>query len=150
MPVERTRPLCARAKTRFTSFRASRQAAMFEQYYPIFLVFLIVIVIVSVIMVLTTFVGPKKRTRAKYDVFECGSETIGSARERFSVKWYMVAIGFILFDLETVFLYPWAVLYKDFAAAGMAAYMFVAMLVFVTIVTIGLVYEWRSGGLDWD
>ena len=123
---------------------------MFEQYYPILIIFAIVAVIVSVIMTLTTFVGPKKKTAKKYDVFECGSETLGSARERFSVKWYMVAIGFILFDLETVFLYPWAVLYKDFAAAGLSLYMFSAMFVFVGIVTIGLIYEWRSGGLDWD
>lgn len=123
---------------------------MFEQYYPILIVFAIVAIIVTVIMTLTTFVGPKKRTSKKYDVFECGSETLGSARERFSVKWYMVAIGFILFDLETVFLYPWAVLYKEFAAAGLGLYMFSAMFVFVGIVTIGLVYEWRSGGLDWD
>ena len=123
---------------------------MFEQYYPILIVFGLVGVVVSAIMAITTLVGPRKKTPRKYDVFECGSETIGTARERFSVKWYMVAIGFILFDLETVFLYPWAVLYKDFANAGLVAYMFVAMLVFVGIVTIGLVYEWKAGGLDWD
>jgi NADH-quinone oxidoreductase subunit A len=123
---------------------------MFEQYYPIFLMFLVAGVVVTSITVLTTIIGPTKANRQKYLPFECGSESIGDTRTRFSVKFYVVAIIFIIFDIETVFLYPWAVLYQDFSAAGMAGLMLTEMLLFMAILGIGLAYVWRKGALEWE
>lgn len=123
---------------------------MFEQYYPILILFGLIGIIVSVIVFLSTVIGPRKETRAKYEPFEAGSKPVGDARSRFSVKFYMVAIIFIIFDIETVFLYPWAVLYADFSAAGMAGLMFVEMALFVAVLGVGLVYVWRKGALEWD
>ena len=123
---------------------------MFEQYYPILLIFALAAIVVIAITVLTTIIGPKKKTAGKYKAFECGSDSIGDTRQRFSVKFYVVAIIFILFDIETVFLYPWAVLYKDFSAMGLALLMFVEMLLFVAVLGVGLLYVWRRGALEWD
>ena len=123
---------------------------MFEQYYPILLVFLLTGAIGALLVFLSVFIGPRKKTKKKHTPFECGSDPIGDARHRFSVKFYVVAIIFILFDIETVFLYPWAVLYKEFSAAGLALMMFVEMLLFVGVLVVGLVYVWKRGALEWD
>lgn len=123
---------------------------MFEQYYPIAIIFAVVGVVVTGIMVATSLVGPKRANRSKYDAFECGSDSVGDTRSRFSIKFYVVAIIFILFDIETVFLYPWAVLYKEFTAAGFAALMFVEMLIFMAILGVGLIFVWKKGALEWE
>jgi NADH-quinone oxidoreductase subunit A len=123
---------------------------MFEQYYPIFLIFLIAGVVVTSITILTTIIGPTKVNRQKYLPFECGSDQIGDTRSRFSVKFYVIAIIFIIFDIETVFLYPWAVLYKDFSAAGLAGLMFTELALFMAVLGIGLAYVWRKGALEWE
>ncbi|PJB34705.1 MAG: NADH-quinone oxidoreductase subunit A [Deltaproteobacteria bacterium CG_4_9_14_3_um_filter_63_12] len=123
---------------------------MYEQYYPIALVFGFAGALVTFIVLLSTFVGPTKVNRGKYKTFECGSDPVHDVRQRFSVKFYVVAIIFILFDIETVFLYPWAVLYKEFSMAGLAAMMFVEMLLFLLVLGVGLVYVWKRGALEWD
>ena len=95
--------------------------------------------------------GPKNRTKQKAIPYEAGSNPIGSPRQtRFSVKFYMIAISFILFDLETIFVIPWAVAWKQNDVLGHGLYAFGVMLVFVAILTVGLVYEWKQGGLEWD
>ncbi|MFW6053422.1 MAG: NADH-quinone oxidoreductase subunit A [Persicimonas sp.] len=97
------------------------------------------------------FLGPKNPTREKRMPYESGSDPIGSPRKtRFSVKFYMVAISFILFDLETVFVVPWAISWSQSEALGYGLYSFGVMFVFVAILTIGLAYEWKQGGLEWD
>lgn len=97
------------------------------------------------------FLGPKNPTREKRMPYESGSDPIGSPRKtRFSVKFYMVAISFILFDLETVFVVPWAISWRQSEALGYGLFSFGVMFVFVAILTIGLVYEWKQGGLEWD
>ena len=123
---------------------------MFEQYYPILLVFLLTAGIVVVTVLLATFTGPRKKTNFKEEPFECASDPVGDTRQRFSIKFYVVAILFILFDIEVVFLYPWAVLYKDFSMAGLAGLMIAEMLVFLAILGIGLAYVWKRGALEWD
>lgn len=123
---------------------------MFEQYYPLFLVFMLAGGLVALITALSTFVGPKKKNRNKYKAFECGSEQVSDTRGRFSIKFYVVAIIFIIFDIETVFLYPWAVLYRASEVPGWAALMFVEMLVFIVILGVGLAYAWRKGALEWE
>lgn len=97
------------------------------------------------------FFGPKNPTRQKRMPYESGSNPIGSPRHtRFSVKFYMIAISFILFDLEAVFVIPWAMTWNESAALGHGLYSFGVMFIFVAILTIGLVYEWKQGGLEWD
>jgi NADH-quinone oxidoreductase subunit A len=96
---------------------------------------------------MATFTGPKRYNRAKVDAYECGIEPtpqpVGGGK--FPVKYYLTAMMFIIFDIEIVFLYPWAVYFDQLALFG-----FVAMLLFLINLTIPYVYEWRRGGLDWD
>jgi NADH-quinone oxidoreductase subunit A len=95
--------------------------------------------------------GPKNWTKQKTMPYESGSDQLSApAEHRFSVKFYMVAISFILFDLETVFVIPWAVSWGQSDALGHASYSFMVMFIFVAVLTIGLVYEWKQGGLEWD
>jgi len=94
---------------------------------------------------LTQFAGPKRETKAKMEVYESGMDPVGSARDRFSVKFYLVAMLFIIFDIEIVFMYPWAVNYKQLGLFG-----FVEMLTFIVILFVGYIYLVRKGGLKWD
>ena len=94
----------------------------------------------------SALVGPHNPTQAKQDPFECGSlPARGSAQDRFGVKFYVVALLFIVFDVEAVFLYPWAVLFKELAWPGL-----ISMAVFVSTVIVGLIYVWKKGALDWE
>ena len=99
----------------------------------------------ATIVALSVFFGPRNRSRWKQASYESGSEPIGDARLRIDVKFYMVAISFIMFDVEAVFLIPWAINARHFGAYGFAA----AML-FVSVPVAGLVYEWQKGGLEWE
>ena len=92
-----------------------------------------------------TYLGPKSTSVVKASTFECGSTPVGTARQRFAVKFYVVALLFIVFDLEAVFLYPWAVQFKVLGWFG-----FFEMLVFASTLVLGLVYVWRKGALDWE
>jgi len=110
---------------------------------------LLVVVIAGGMAVLLTFaswlLGPKRMTAVKGASFECGSESSGTARQRFSVKFYVVALLFIVFDVEAVFLYPWAILFKELSWYGLAT-----MGVFVFTLAMGLVYVWKKGALEWE
>ena len=97
------------------------------------------------IVLLSHVMGPRKKKPGKLDPYECGVQILSSTRERFSVHFYLVAILFILFDLEIAFLFPWAVVINDIGFAG-----FVAMMVFLGILTVGFVYEWMKGALEWE
>jgi NADH-quinone oxidoreductase subunit A len=95
--------------------------------------------------------GPDNPTKQKKIPYESGSDPIGSPKEsRFSIRFYMVALSFILFDLEAVFVIPWAVSWNQSDQLGYGLYSFGVMFVFLTILTLGLVYEWSQGGLEWD
>jgi NADH-quinone oxidoreductase subunit A len=118
---------------------------MLSQYIPLVWLFGVAGAVVAAILILTSIIGPKKRDPVKAEIFECGSEAVGSPRARFSVKFYMVAITFIVFDIETVFVIPWTVVYKDLGMLG-----FGAMAIFLSILTVGLIYEWKGGGLEWE
>jgi NADH-quinone oxidoreductase subunit A len=124
---------------------------MFSPYVPLLIMFGIAAIFAATFLGLSAWLGPRRPTASKLSVYECGLEHhAGSARERFSVKFYLVAILFILFDIEVVFLYPWAVNYRSLLAAGQGVYMLAAMGVFFILLTLGLVYEWRKGALDWS
>ena len=98
-----------------------------------------------VIVKLNEWLGPHRPTAEKLSTYESGMEPIRSARERFSVKFYMVAVLFILFDIEVVFLYPWAVSFKELGLQG-----YISMVVFILVLLVGYLYIWRKGALEWD
>lgn len=107
--------------------------------------------VVLAITFVGTYLGPDNPTRQKKMPYESGSNPLGRPKEhRFSVKFYMVALSFILFDLETIFVIPWAISWNMSDGLGFGLYSLMVMLVFVSILTIGLVYEWKQGGLEWD
>lgn len=122
----------------------------FQQYLPLLGVLLLGFVFAGAFLLLSYSFGPKKPTASKLDVYECGVPSIGDARERFSVKFFLVAMIFLLFDVEVVFLFPWAVMLKEFKQAGIGTFAFGAMGVFLLILGLGLLYEWRRGALDWE
>jgi NADH-quinone oxidoreductase subunit A len=118
---------------------------MLTQYVPLLWLFGMTGAVAGGILVATTLLGPKNPSRRKLAAFECGSESIGDSRARFSVKFYLVAITFIVFDVEAVFIIPYAVISQSLGWVG-----FGVVGVFLVVLTLGLVYEWGSGGLEWD
>lgn len=120
-------------------------------YISLATIIVLVSVMGAVILNLNHLIGPRRTNPVKSAAFECGSELIGSARSRFSVKFYLVAIFFIVFDIESVFMYPWASLFRDMLAdGGLGLATFGEMFVFVGILAAGLAYVWRRGALDWE
>jgi NADH-quinone oxidoreductase subunit A len=120
-------------------------------YLAILIVLLVVTVMGVGILVVNRLLGPRRVNAVKTAPFECGSDPIGSARQRFSVKFYLVAIFFIVFDIESVFMYPWAALFREMIVEpGVGWITFGEMFVFVGILAAGLAYVWRRGALDWD
>ena len=116
-----------------------------EQYLPVLLFILVGIGVGVVPQVLGYVLGPNRPDPAKNSPYECGFEAFEDARMKFDVRYYLVAILFILFDLEIAFLFPWAVSLKDIGSLG-----FWAVMVFLSILVVGCVYEWQKGALDWD
>jgi len=116
----------------------------FADYLPLLLHFAIALGIAGAIVTLSYFIGQHKPNRAKVSPYECGVQPIGDAKSRFSVKFYMVAMLFILFDVEAVFLYPWAVMLRELKMFG-----FWEMFVYILIFLVGLFYVWKKGVLDW-
>jgi NADH-quinone oxidoreductase subunit A len=105
----------------------------------------IAVVVAAALVALSFLIGKRVKDRVKDSPYECGIAPTGSARERFSVKFYLVGIVFILFDIESVFLYPWAVVYRE-----LKMFAFVEMLVFVVLILVGFFYVWKKGALDWS
>lgn len=116
----------------------------FARYLPLLIHVLAAAVVASAIVILSRLLGKRRPTPAKLSPYECGMAPVGDARERFSVKFYLVAMLFILFDVEAVFLYPWAVILRDLKMFG-----FWEMLVYIAIVLVGFFYVWKKGVLDW-
>src|SRR4029079_10439350 len=102
-------------------------------------------------IVLSQFVGQRKHTRTKMMPYECGKDPVGTARERFSVKFYLIAMIFILFDIEVIFLVPWAVVFKTLAspAYGLRTLVYVEMMLFVGLLLVGYIYVVKKGAFDW-
>ena len=117
----------------------------FARYLPLLIHFLLAGAVATAIVFLSWLLGYRKPTRAKLSPYECGVPPVGDARERFSVKFYLVAMLFILFDVEAVFLYPWAVILRRLKMFG-----FWEMLVYIGIVLVGFFYVWQKGVLDWN
>src|SRR5437588_12936618 len=100
-------------------------------------------------ILLTTLLGKKRYSRAKMQRYECGITPTGDARERFSVKFFMVSILFILFDVEAIFLYPWAVIFRELKRFYGGMFGFTEMMLYIAVVLGGFFYIWRKGVLDW-
>src|SRR3974390_235560 len=118
---------------------------MLQSYLPILIQVLLASVVAGAILAVSALVGVKRPTREKLSPYECGIAPVGDARERFSVSFYLVGMLFILFDVEAVFFYPWAVVYKSLKWFG-----FVEMSVFIVILLAGYLYLWKKGALDWS
>jgi NADH-quinone oxidoreductase subunit A len=116
-----------------------------DTYFPVLVQIAIAIVVAGALVAISFLLGKRVRNRVKDSPYESGIAPTGSARERFSVKFYLVAIVFILFDIEAVFLYPWAVVYRELKLFG-----FFEMLIFVVLVLSGFFYIWKKGALDWS
>jgi NADH-quinone oxidoreductase subunit A len=122
-----------------------------KDYLPILLMFVVAAGFAVVNVLLSQHVGQRKQTRTKLMPYECGKDPVGSARERFSVKFYLIAMIFILFDIEVIFLIPWAVVFKPFAAesSGMRLLIYVEMMLFVALLLVGYIYVVKKGAFDW-
>ena len=119
--------------------------SMITAYVPILVMLVFAGGFAVVVLLLAWLLAPSKPDSSKGEVYECGVPPVGDARERFSVRFYLVAMLFIVFDLETVFLYPWAVVFRS-----QAMFFFLEMIVFLGILLVGYVYVWRMGALDWN
>src|SRR5881394_2951167 len=120
-------------------------------YLPILLMFIVAAGFAVGNIILSQFVGQRKQTRTKMMPYECGKDPVGSARERFSVKFYLIAMIFILFDIEVIFLVPWAVVFKRLSSPeyGLSNVVFFEMIVFIVLLAAGLIYVIKKGALDW-
>ena len=118
---------------------------MLNNYLPILILLVIAGTLALLLMTLSRIIGPYRPNKVKLNPYESGMDPIGEARDRYSVSFYLVAMEFIVFDLEVVFIYPWAVRYLELGTGT-----FVAMMVFIVILFIGLIYTLKKGTLDWD
>lgn len=118
---------------------------MLEDYLHILIFIIVALLIGFVPRVLGMLLGPRRPDREKDSPYECGFEAFESARMKFDVRYYLVAILFIIFDLEIAFLFPWAIVLDELGMAG-----FTAMVVFLGILVVGFIYEWKKGALEWE
>jgi NADH-quinone oxidoreductase subunit A len=115
------------------------------EYFPVLLFFGVAVFIAAVLMALPHLLYPLRRTASKLTTYECGFEPFDTARRTFDVRFYLVAILFIVFDLEVAFLFPWAMVIQHISWFG-----FGSMMVFLGVLTLGFIYEWKKGALEWE
>ena len=118
---------------------------MLEQYFPVLLFILFGVTVGAVLLAVGTLLSPNRPDAEKLSPYECGFEAFEDARMKFDVRYYLIAILFILFDLEIAFLFPWAVVFHEIGTFG-----FLAMVLFLTILVVGFIYEWKKGALEWE
>ena len=118
---------------------------MFGTYLSITIMLILGFAVAAVFLALSAWFGAKRTTSEKQTTYESGIEPVGTARKRFNVRFYMVAVSFIIFDIEVVFLYPWAV-----QAANLGVVPFIGILIFIVILLLGYVFELKKGGFEWD
>ena len=119
--------------------------AVLTEYLPVLFFFLIAFAISVIMVVASWLVAPQRPDSEKLSPYECGFEAFEDARMKFDVRYYLVAILFILFDLEIAFLFPWAIVLDDIGVFG-----FLAMVVFLLVLVVGFIYEWMRGALEWE
>ena len=116
-----------------------------SSYFPILLQLIVAVGFVVTTMLVTHLLGPKRKSKVKLESFECGIEQQGNARVPFSIKYFLVAILFVLFDVEVIFMYPWAVNFKELGMQGI-----LEMLLFVGLLFLGFIYVLKKGALKWE
>ena len=118
---------------------------MLTSYIPIFLFILIAAGFAMATIIVARLVNAEKPNAVKLEPYECGIEAVGDARDRYSIRYYLIAMLFVIFDIETVFMFPWAVTLDQLALFGL-----IEMLVFLFILVVGYFYAWRKGALEWQ
>jgi NADH-quinone oxidoreductase subunit A len=118
---------------------------MLENYLPVLIFIVIGLAVGGVMIALGLILSPNHPDSEKLSAYECGFEAFGNARMKFDVRYYLVAILFIIFDLEIAFLFPWAIVLNEIGLFG-----YVAMMIFLGILVIGFIYEWKKGALEWE
>jgi NADH-quinone oxidoreductase subunit A len=143
--ISSDRHLTAARLRRYDNSARNMNGNLLDAYGPLLLMFLAAMGISGAILAVSVLVGRRRPTRAKDQPYECGIRPTGDAREPFSVQYYLVAFLFILFDIEAIFLYPWALVYRQLRVFG-----FVEMLLYIIILLAGYIYLWKKGALDWN
>lgn len=124
-------------------------------YAPIGVMFIVAVGFATSQLLVTQLIGPRKRTATKLMPYECGKDPVGSARDRFSIKFYTVAVIFLLFDIEVLFMIPFAVAFKELMAQGKISgiafglFAFIEILIFLATLVVGYIYVWKKGTFDW-
>ena len=129
----------------FGNFALNRKTNMLENYLPLIVMIAVGLIFGLSNIFLDQWLGPRRTTRSKLTTYESGMEPIKTARERFTIKFYLVAMMFILFDIEIIFMYPWAVQFRELGMNG-----FIAMILFMVLLFSGYIYVWKKGTLEWD
>tara|TARA_Y100000996_G_C22295021_1_gene549695 strand:+ start:203 stop:559 length:357 start_codon:yes stop_codon:yes gene_type:complete len=118
---------------------------MLNNYFPILLFIIVSIIIGALPIIISRIINRGENNKAKNSAYECGFENFSDARMKFDIRFYLVAILFIIFDLEIAFLFPWAVALESLGLSGL-----IAMSIFLIVLVIGFIYEWKKGALNWD
>ena len=121
---------------------------IYENYLPILALMVLATVVPLAILVITHILGPRKPSERKLSVYESGMPPVGDAHPKFSIKFYIIGMLFILFDIEIVFMYPWAVIYKQWISTS--TFILIEGLVFIGILLVGYIYAWKKGALEWE
>lgn len=121
---------------------------MLNDYIPILILTIVAVGFAALNLLLSHLIGPRKSSPSKLSVYESGVPPRGDTRHRFSIKFYLIAMIFIVFDIEVVFLYPWALIFRQYISSGL--FILIEMLVFMGILILGYLYVWKKGGLTWD
>jgi NADH-quinone oxidoreductase subunit A len=127
------------------NFMVNVPVELLSSYLPILVFFVVAVFISGAAIGLSFLVGVKRPDTEKLSAYECGFDAFNDTRARFDVRFYLVAILFIIFDLEVAFLFPWAISLGEIGVAG-----FASMMVFLGVLTVGFVYEWKKGALEWE
>ena len=124
----------------------------YYDYLPILLIFIVAAGFAVGNIFISQFIGQRKRTRTKMMPYECGKDPVGDARQRFSVKFYLIAMLFILFDIEVIFLVPWAVVFRMLSspAFGLANLIYIEMIIFIVLLLVGYIYVIKKGAFEWN
>lgn len=121
---------------------------IYQNYIPLLVLMIVATIIPLAILVITNILGPKKPSDRKLSVYESGMPPVGDAHPKFSIKFYIIGMLFILFDIEIVFMYPWAVIYKQWISTS--SFILIEGLVFIGILLVGYIYAWKKGALEWE
>ncbi len=122
-----------------------------QNYIPLLMSFGLASLIATTLLITSRLLGPRIQTREKLMPYECGNDPVGNARDRFSVKFYLVCLLFILFDIEAIILIPWAVVYRALAEElGNKLFVYAEMMIFVATLFVGYIYVWKKGVFDWS